>query len=135
MPKKSPDYAARKKEAKSRVSNGQEILPNVDGRTLIARRYRDIAAAMVSDSGGEDHCSETRIQLIRRFSAAAVLAEAMEAELANGKQIDLNEHALLSSTLVRIASRLGINRLPKNVVPHLHDYIAERVYVNDETAA
>ncbi len=90
---------------------------------------------MVADAGGEDRCSETKIQLIRRFSAAAVLAEAMEADLANGKQIDLNEHSLLSSTLVRIASRIGINRIPKNLTPNLHDYIAERVYVNDETAA
>ena len=135
MPPKNSRLTERKPTARTRVSNGAEILPGIDGRSLVGRRYRDIAAAMVADAGGEDRCSETKIQLIRRFSAAAVLAEAMEADLANGKQIDLNEHSLLSSTLVRIASRIGINRIPKNLTPNLHDYIAERVYVNDETAA
>ena len=43
-----------KAAARSRVSNGADVLPNVDGRSLIARRYRDIAAQMrhqVADAG------------------------------------------------------------------------------------
>lgn len=135
MPPKSTSLAARKPEAKSRVSNGSDVLPNVDGRTVLARRYRDIAGALVADAGGQDKCSETKIQLIRRFSAAAVLAESMEARLANGEQINIGEHALLSSTLVRIAQRIGINRLPKNLTPDLGDYIARRVGAHDELAA
>ena len=67
------------------------------------RRYRDICAAIATDQGGAERLSETRLQLIRRFAAAACLAEAMEARLANGEQIDLAEHAQLASTLVRIA--------------------------------
>jgi hypothetical protein len=135
MPPKSTSLASRKPEAKSRVTNGSDVLPNVDGRTALARRYRDIACALVADAGGEDKCSETKIQLIRRFSAAAVLAESMEARLANGEQINIGEHALLSSTLVRIAQRIGINRLPKNLTPDLQDYIARRVGAKDELAA
>jgi hypothetical protein len=54
------------------VTNGREILPDVDGRSLIARRYRDIAAAITSDAGGLDLCSESKLQLIRRFAAASV---------------------------------------------------------------
>lgn len=135
MPPKSTYLAARKPEAKSRVSNGSDVLPNVDGRTVLARRYRDIAGALVADAGGEDRCSETKIQLIRRFSAAAVLAESMEARLANGEQIDIGEHALLSSTLVRIAQRIGINRLPKNVTPDLRDYIAGGAQARGEVVA
>jgi hypothetical protein len=30
----------------SRLSNGRDILPDVDGRSLIARRYRDITSAI-----------------------------------------------------------------------------------------
>jgi hypothetical protein len=55
------------------------------------------------------------LQLIRRFAAAAVLAEQMEARLANGEQIDIAEHATLSSTLVRLAQRIGIDRVPRDV--------------------
>jgi hypothetical protein len=113
----------RKPEARSRVSNGADILPGVDGRSIIARRYRDIIAAIEIDQGGADHMSEARAQLIRRFAAAAVLAEQMEARLANGEQIDIAEHATLSSTLVRLAQRIGINRVPKDITPSLSEYL------------
>jgi hypothetical protein len=131
MPPKSTNLAARKPEAKSRVSNGVDVLPNVDGRGLVARRYRDIAAAIAADQGGVDHISETRLQLIRRFAAAAVLAEAAEARLANGEQINIGEHALLSSTLVRIAQRIGIVRRSRNIVPDLRDYLENKNAVTD----
>jgi hypothetical protein len=118
--------APRKPEARSRVTNHADLLPGIDGRSALARRYRDIAGAIVSDMGGIDRCSEARLQLVRRFAAAAVLAEAMEARLANGESIDLGEHAHLSSTLVRIAQRIGIGRAPRGVTPDLRDYIDGR---------
>jgi hypothetical protein len=104
-----------KAEARSRVSNGEDILPGVDGRSTIARRYRDISCAMLADMGGAEMCSESRLQLVRRFSAAAVLAEQMEATLANGGEIDIAEHCQLASTMVRLATRLGIERVPRDV--------------------
>jgi hypothetical protein len=117
--------SAGKRYARSRVSNGGDVLPNTDGRSFVVRRYRDITDAIFVDQGGEDRCSESRKQLIRRFAAAAVIAERMEAELANGGMINITEHAQLSSTLVRIAQRIGINRRLKNVTPALGDYLDE----------
>ena len=52
-----------------------------------------------------------------RFAAAAVLAEQMESRLANGEQIDIQEHALLCSTLTRLAQRIGIERRARDVTP------------------
>jgi hypothetical protein len=49
-----------------------------------------------ADMGGASQCVEARLQLIRRFAAAA--AEQMEARLANGHSINIADHALLSST-------------------------------------
>jgi hypothetical protein len=121
----SNPQALRKPTARSRVSNGRDILPNVDGRSLIARRYRDIANAVVVDQGGLDRCSESRLQLIRRFAAAACIAEQMEARLANGEEIDIAEHVVLSSTLVRLASRIGIDRVTRDVTPSLGDLLRE----------
>jgi hypothetical protein len=112
----------RKPTARSRVTNGHALLPGIDGRSAVARRYADICAALVADTGGESEISEVRKQLIRRFAALAVLAENMEARLATGEAIDLAEHALISSTLVRLASRLGINRHARTV-PNLRDYL------------
>ena len=76
--------------------------------------------------GGVDHCSEARLQLIRRFAALSVQAEAMEAQLANGADIDITEYSQLTSTLVRVVARLGINRIARNVTPALRDYLEER---------
>jgi hypothetical protein len=113
----------RKSHGRTRVSNRHDILPNVDGRSLIARRYRDIANAIAIDQGGADRLSEAKLQLIRRFSAAAVLAERMEARLARGEAIDIQEHALLCSTLTRLVQRIGVNRVAKDITPNLQDYI------------
>jgi hypothetical protein len=95
-------------------------------RSAMARRFKDIISAILVDQGGEDQCSESRRQLIRRFAAAAVLAEQMEARLASGEPIDprfITEHATLSSTLVRLAQRIGINRVAK-LVQTPDEYIA-----------
>ncbi len=81
---------------RSRVSNRREILAGVDQRLAIARRYRDLVAAIAQDQGGADRCSEARMQLIRRFASCAVMAEALEARLASGEEVDIVEHAMLS---------------------------------------
>jgi hypothetical protein len=115
----------RKAQARSRLSNGRDLLPNVDGRSLIARRYRDIMSAIASDQGGADRLSETRLQLIRRFAAAACLAEQLEARLARGEQIDIQEHSLIVSTMVRVAQRIGLDRVPRDIAPSLTEYLEQ----------
>lgn len=112
--------------AASRVTNGKETLPGVDGRSAVARRYHDICAAIAADQGGADRMSEARLQLVRRFAAAAVLAEQMEARLARGEKIDVGQHAHLSSTLCRLAQRIGLKRVARDVTPTLHEYMATR---------
>jgi hypothetical protein len=108
---------------RSRVTNHNALLPGVDGRSKAARRFRDIVAALVADQGGLDRCSEARLQLIRRFAAAAVMSEQMETRIAAGESIDVGEYSQLSSTMVRCASRIGIDRRARNVTPALRDYI------------
>jgi hypothetical protein len=118
--------APRKRPGRSRVTNGSEILPGIDGRSLTARRYHDLVAAIVADHGA-GALSETRMQLIRRLAASAVLAETMEARLVSGGTIDVAEHSQLSSTLVRLASRIGLDRIPRDVSPAtLSQYMAQR---------
>ena len=52
---------ARKPRGKARASNGAAILPDVDGRTVLGRRYRDITAALVADQGEARRLSEARL--------------------------------------------------------------------------
>ena len=124
-PASNPDVGRLKPEARSRVTNGADILPGVDGRSMTARRYRDITSQIIADQGGEGRLSEARLQLIRRFAAAAVIAEQMEAKLALGAEIDIVQNSQLASTLVRIAARIGINRILRDVSPALSDILSE----------
>jgi hypothetical protein len=94
-----------------------------------------MAGAILADQGGIDQCSESRQQLIRRFAAAAVLAEQLEGRLASGEHIDVQEHATLSSTLVRLAARIGIDRRMKNIVPSLDEYLSTSNTDAEEPAA
>lgn len=115
-----------KPQAASRVTNGREMLANVDGRTIIARRYRDLCRAIFADQGGQDRLSETRQQLIRRFAALAVQAEEMEARLVRGETVDLADQCLIGSTLTRLASRIGVDRRARNITPALADYLEDK---------
>jgi hypothetical protein len=54
-----------KSKARSRVTNHHDLLPDIDGRSIIARRYRDIVSAVVADQGGLDRMAEARVQLVR----------------------------------------------------------------------
>ena len=86
--------------------------------------FRDIASQVALDQGGLDQLSEARLQLVRRFAATAVLAEQLEAALANGQEINVERHALLCSTLTRLAQRIGIDRRIRNITPSLQEYLA-----------
>jgi hypothetical protein len=114
---------ARLTHGRDRVSNGRDILPGVDGRSSIARRYREITSAILTDNGGPEFVSEARTHLVRRFAAVAVQAERIEAELVNGEEIDIYAHMLLCSTAARLASRIGLDRIPRDITPTLNDYL------------
>jgi hypothetical protein len=114
-PTNSRKVAGAKAHTRSRISNGRDILPGVDQRSRIARRYRDLVAEITADQGGADLCSESRKQLIRRFAAASCIAESFEAKLVAGGEINLAEFAQLSSTLVRLTNHLGLARVPRVV--------------------
>jgi hypothetical protein len=100
-----------------------DLLSDVDGSLAIAGRYRDITSAIIAEQGGVDQCSESRKQLIRRFAAAAVLAEQMEGHLARGEAIDIKDHASLSATMLSIARHLGVDQVARTVTPTLAEYL------------
>ena len=111
-------HRGNKKHGRSRLTNAKQLMldPNkVDGRSALYRRYRDVANAILADQGGIEQCSESRKHLIRRFAAAAVLAEQIKSRIVNGEPVDITEFAQLSSTLVRITNHLGLERIPRLV--------------------
>jgi hypothetical protein len=115
---------------RNRVSSGRALLPDTDGRRVNARRYKDILFGIFAEQGGIEQCSITKQQLVRRYAATSVLAEQLESDLANGMRISVSEHAQLSSTLTRLATRIGLDRCaaPERVIdaPTLNE-IAENI--------
>lgn len=124
----------RARKERQFTGDGGNEFADVDGRSVGARRYRDVLGALIADQGGTDQCSESRKQLVRRFAAAAVLAEQLEARLAYGDKIDITAHALLASTLVRIAQCIGIDRPAKNTTPSLREYLTAKTTEIKEVA-
>jgi hypothetical protein len=118
-------FTPRPLKMRAKVSNVTKgaMWNNVDARSAVSRRVYDICAAIVGDLGGADRLSETKLSLVRRFASLAVLAEAQEAKLANGEEVNVMELAHLSSALVRLATRIGLKRVPREVIPTLHEYL------------
>src|SRR6516165_10214666 len=52
--------AGRKDYSRDKLTNGSKTLPDTDGRLRIARRFRDIAAAILVDQGGAELCYRHR---------------------------------------------------------------------------
>lgn len=114
------DLKIRKTFGRSAITNG---VTKLDARSKIAKRFSNICSALLQDQGGVDNCSEARLQLIRRFSAACVMAENMEAKMANGETIRTDVHAQLTSSLVKVANKIGVDRRSRNITPTLRDYL------------
>lgn len=116
------------KTTRSRVTNGSSrFVKPVDGRTMEARRFRDVLAGIVSDLGGSDVLSEGQVQLARRAALMSVQCEVMEGDAVQGKAIDLEQFGRLTDRLGRAFHRLGLKRVAKVVSNPLADHFARPV--------
>jgi hypothetical protein len=108
----------------------------LDGRTAVAKAFDKLAGDIHSDLGGRDQLSAIELALVEAFVGASVTLDQLNAKLLLGEKIDLSQHAQASNAMVRIASRLGLRRRPRDVTPDPLDY-AQRYadeHANDEAA-
>jgi hypothetical protein len=80
-------------------------------------------AGIESDLGGAGHLSTVEVALVEAFAGATIHVHDLNARLLLGQKIDLSEHAAAISSLVRIASRIGTRRRPRDVTPSVSDYV------------
>jgi hypothetical protein len=121
-----PVPGGKAKNGRARASNHRDLLPHVaDGRHAQARRFRDLVRSFIADQGGDAMCSEVKIGLARRLAAATVLSEEIEGKVVNGQAISVADFCQLASTTVRLATRLGVDRIPRDVSPTLADILRE----------
>jgi hypothetical protein len=125
-PRDAPAAPARKAHRATRpqlLSRAQ-----LDGRTNAAKIFDRMVGDIHADLGGKDQLSAIEMALVEAFAGAAVTLDNLNTRLLLGQTIDLSEHALCVSAMVRVASRLGLQRRAKNITPTLHQYLeaAER---------
>jgi hypothetical protein len=121
---RTPDRTPQKRHARSRVTNGTELLPDIDGRSAMARRYRDVMQQLTSDAGGDPSGAQQAI--IRRACSLIVVCEQAEAELLAGVKLNVAEFVTATNSLRRLLQDLGLERKAKDVTPTLASYIASK---------
>jgi hypothetical protein len=95
---------------RSRVSNGSKLIAGVDGRSVEARRYRDLVLSYADDCGGAAKLTEAQRTLIAQAATLQVQAERMQGAVIKGELVDVEQLSRLSNSVVRILSRLGLKR-------------------------
>ncbi len=104
----SATKASRKPEARSRVTNGSKLHPNIDGRSVWARRLRDLIEIY---SDGVRNLSGSKQSLIRRAATLTIELERTEAEFAEGDKADaaaLSSYQTTSNSLRRLLEAVDI---------------------------
>jgi hypothetical protein len=114
----SPSIVARPLTVRSAVTNDPLFLRDVDGRSMVARRYRDVAIALADDLGGHDKLSESSKILVRQAAALTVQVETLQTKIVSGEDVDLEQLTRLSNVLGRTLQRLGLKRaIPRPASP------------------
>lgn len=98
------------------------MLADADGRSLWARRFKDVLSEIISDLGGNDGLSEGQRQIARRCATISLACESLECRAAKGEQIDLDQYGQLTDRLGRAFQRLGLERKPRDVT-NLRSYL------------
>lgn len=129
MPPDRPNTVHPLPTTRSRVTNGNAVLPGVDGRSAWVRRLRDLMALHIADLGGDDAVSEAERSIVRRVATLTVELERMEAEFAedggaSGNALDLYQRT--AGNLRRLLESLGLQRRTKDVTPTIDSYLRAR---------
>jgi hypothetical protein len=82
----------------------------LDGRTGAAKVFDRLAGEIVSDLGSRDAISAIEASLVEAFCGSFVVVNSLNTRFLLGQSIDVSEHSAAVSAMVRIASRLGLQR-------------------------
>jgi hypothetical protein len=100
--------SSRPLTVRSALTNDPLLLRGVDGRSTIARRFRDVAIALADDLGGQDKLNEATKVLVRQAAALTVQVENLQTKVVAGEDVDLEQLTRLTNVLGRTLHRLGV---------------------------
>ena len=121
MTARSQTVAQTKVEFSAGIIAGQ--LPGVDGRTLPARRYRELVANMAADLGGD--LTMAKQAIVCRAAALITWTEQTEADYAINGKMDISQYTTATNALRRLLADIGLERVARDV-PDLHDWLRQR---------
>jgi hypothetical protein len=87
----------------------------LDRRTGAAKLFDQIATGIAQDLGGEHRLSTVRKHLVEAFAGVALHVHDINARLLLGEKIDVLAHSNAVSTLVRVATKIGLDRIPREL--------------------
>jgi hypothetical protein len=92
-------------------------LVSLDKATGAARFFDRMVREIENDLGGRRQLSRIEGELIRAFAGAATTLQYLNVQVAlgEGSEVDLAGYATIASTMLRIGSRLGLARRPRDV--------------------
>ena len=99
---------------------------SLDGRTKARKQFDAVVEGIASDLGGEAHLTTVQRHLDEAFAGCAVVVHDINARLLLGQQIDISEATQAVSSLVRLASRIGVGRHMRDVTD-LTDHITKKI--------
>lgn len=121
---------ARHAATRSRITNGTDLLPDVDRRSPWARYFRDVFEAMADHVGGADRQSEPERMTARRIAALEAELAAMESRFAQLRELgesptptDLDLYSRLANGQRRHLEAIGMQRRVRDVTPDLTSYL------------
>jgi hypothetical protein len=116
--------AARRRPRRTRI--GRVPMPRVDGRTISARRFRDLVESYSSELGGE--LSEADRALIQQAAIVQIRCEEIQLEIVEGRDVDPDLLVRLSSENRRLLAGLAVkaDNKSKPAGPALQDYLATK---------
>jgi len=96
----------------------------LDGRTTAAKTYDRLEYRICQQLGGYDAITELEHLLVEAVLGSSILMKAEIAQLLLGKDIDRKAFHEACQTIIKSASRLGLQRRARDVTPSLSQYLA-----------
>lgn len=122
---KRPANIGRQPTQRSAVTNGSKVLAGVNGRTALARRYRDLVEALTEELGG-DLGESDRLQ-VRNAATLQLHAEDLTARMVRGEAVDPEAISRASNGATRALAALRRRKAArKPAKPALAEYLAGR---------
>jgi hypothetical protein len=116
-----------KKPLPGRSRPGRNLAPTKASRSRAARFFTSLVNEIEHDLGGKRQLSRIESELVRGFAGAATMVQYYNFQvcaLGDLSEIDPQAYATLASTMLRIGSKLGLQRRHQRTIePDLKTYL------------